>query len=69
MVAGASNRLVGRYRSTLNSPGLSSPAGGDEDCSLAAGDEPCSGPVVDGLSWPRLQAPAFRATRNGRIAV
>jgi hypothetical protein len=26
-------------------------------------------PVVDGLSWPRLQAPAFRATGNGRLAV
>ena len=35
------DRLVGRYRSTLSSPGLSSSAGGDEDWSLAAGDEPC----------------------------
>jgi len=34
------DRLVGRYRSTLSSPGLSSSAGGNEDCRLAAGDEP-----------------------------
>jgi hypothetical protein len=32
--------LVGRYRSTLSSPGLSSSTGGNEDSSLAAGDEP-----------------------------
>ena len=35
------DRFVGRYRSTLSSPGLSSSVGGNEDCSLAAGDEPC----------------------------
>src|SRR5260370_16939470 len=35
------DRLVGRYRSSLSSPGLSSSAGGDEDRSLAAGDAPC----------------------------
>ena len=31
------DRLVGRYRSTRSSPGLSSSAGGDADCCLAAG--------------------------------
>src|SRR6266702_200528 len=35
------DRFVGRYRSTLSSPGLSSSAGGHEDCSVAAGGEPC----------------------------
>jgi hypothetical protein len=35
------DRLVGRYRSTLSSPGLSSSAGGNEDFCLAAGDAPC----------------------------
>ena len=34
------DRFVGRYRSTLSSPGLSSSRGGNEDCSVAAGDEP-----------------------------
>src|SRR6267154_4606462 len=37
------DRLVGRYRSTLSSPGLSSSVGGDEDGSWAAGDELCTG--------------------------
>jgi hypothetical protein len=37
------DRFVGTYRSILSSPGLSSSAGGNEDCSLAAGDEPCAG--------------------------
>ncbi len=31
------DRLVGRYRSTRSSPGLSSSAGGDEDCRTAFG--------------------------------
>ena len=31
------DRFVGRYRSTLSSPGLSSSAGGHEDCLVAAG--------------------------------
>ena len=31
------DKLVGRYRSTRSSPGLSSPAGGDQDCCRAAG--------------------------------
>jgi hypothetical protein len=35
------DRFVGRYRSTLSSPGLSSSAATMQDCSLAAGDEPC----------------------------
>src|SRR4030095_6525344 len=36
------DRLVGRYRSTLSSVGLSSCAGGDENWPLAARDEPCT---------------------------
>src|SRR6266511_1158931 len=35
------DRLVGRYRSTLSSLGLSSSVGGDEGWSLAAGEAPC----------------------------
>ena len=35
------DRFVGRYRSTLSSPGLSSSVGGDADWSLAARDAPC----------------------------
>ena len=36
------DRLVGRYRSTLSSLGLSSSVCGDEDWTLAARDEPCT---------------------------
>ncbi len=32
------DRFVGRYRSTLSSPGLSSSAGGEEDCSFGNGN-------------------------------
>src|SRR6185437_10212721 len=35
------DRFVGRYRSTLSSPGLSSSISGGADWSLAAGDAPC----------------------------
>ena len=38
-ISGRDN-LLGRYRSTLSSPGVSSSAGGDEERSLAAGDAP-----------------------------
>ena len=35
------DRLVGKYRSTLSSLGVSSSADGSGDCSLAGGVEPC----------------------------
>ena len=70
------DRLVGRYRSTLSSPGLSSSAGGNEDCSLAAGDEPCRTSSMSASSaacavWCRGTAsssPAEPVIANGRIS-
>src|SRR5690348_4057863 len=38
--------LVGRYLSTLSSPGLSSSAGGGEDCSLTAAGSSGAGPLI-----------------------
>lgn len=54
------DRFVGRYLSTLSSPGLSSSVGGDEDCSLAGKDEPSSylmmRPPSAHRTWPVIAA-------------
>ena len=47
------DRLVGRYLSTLSSPGLSFSAGGGEDCSLTAGDSSSREPVIANGSTSR----------------
>src|SRR5260370_20146320 len=52
------DRFVGRYRSTRSARGLSSSAGGDGDCSLAAGDEPCRMSRMSASSAPCADGPA-----------
>jgi hypothetical protein len=61
------------YRSTRSSPGLSSSAGGGQDCCLAVGDEPCRTSRMSASSaacavWCRGSASSSPLSRSSRTA-